>query len=78
MWFKNFFGGSTSNQSRKSLRGASTVSLSLETLEQRETPSGGLTLARPYLTATHTASMAETTFVSPASQITVDYAALRE
>jgi hypothetical protein len=75
MWFKNFFGTSASRYSR---RGASSVSLSLETLEQRETPSGGLTLARPYLTATHTASMAETTFVSPASQITVDYAALRE
>ena len=77
MWFKNFFGNSASRQSRQARRGASTVSLSLETLEQRETPSGGLTLARPYVTATHTATLAETTYVSPASQIMVDYAAMR-
>jgi hypothetical protein len=73
MWFKNFFGTSASRYSR---RGASSVSLSLETLEQRETPSGGLTVQRVYAAPTHTASMVASTQVTPPIQI--DYAALRE
>jgi hypothetical protein len=77
MWFKNFFGNSASRQSRQARRGASTVSLSLETLEQRETPSGGLTLQRVHAEPTHTATLDETAFVSQASQIMVDYAAMR-
>ena len=76
MWFKKFFGISASRQSRHSLRGASTVSLSVETLEQRETPSGGLTVARVYAAPTHSASMVASTFVAPVSP-TVDYASLR-
>jgi hypothetical protein len=68
MWFKNFFGGSTSRQSRKSLRRASTVSLSLESLEQRETPSGGLTM-RLNPDATPAASMVGITHVAPPTQV---------
>jgi hypothetical protein len=75
MWFKNFFGGSTSNQSRKSLRGASTVSLSLETLEQRETPSGGLVLARIHALPTPDASTVGVNHIAPTIQ--VDYASLQ-
>jgi hypothetical protein len=74
MWFKNFFGGSTSRQSRKSLRSASTISLSLETLEQRETPSGGLT-TRVHVITIPDASMVGVTQVAPPIQ--VDYAALQ-
>jgi hypothetical protein len=73
MWFKNFFGISTT---RQSLRGASTITLSVETLEQRETPSGGLTFKRELAVPTFTASTVATFQVAPVSQ-TVDYGALR-
>jgi hypothetical protein len=77
MWFKNFFGNSAYRQTRNARRGASSVSLRLETLEQRETPSGGLTVQRVHVEPTHTATLAETAYVSPASQLSVDYSAMR-
>jgi hypothetical protein len=75
MWFKNFLGNSASRQSSHSLRGASSVSLSLETLEQRETPSGGLVLARVHVLPTPDASMVGVTQIAPTIQ--VDYASLQ-
>jgi hypothetical protein len=77
MWFKKLCGISASRQTRNTLRGRSSVSLSLETLEQRETPSGGLTMKRVYAEPTHAATLAETMYIAPTSPITVDYSALR-
>jgi hypothetical protein len=76
MWFKKLIGISASSQARHSLRGASTSTLSLETLEQRETPSGGLVPMQMYRTVTPAASMVASFQVAPVNQ-TVDYGALR-
>jgi hypothetical protein len=76
MWFKKLCGISASRQTRNTLRGRSSVSLSLETLEQRETPSGGLIMKRVYAEPTH-ATLADTMYVAPTSPITIDYSAIR-